>query len=1150
MKKLMKISAIMAAVLLAVPACVKEEPVTVEFKEQSYQLNVGEEKDFAAEVVVSNSERKPSFSSSEPKVAAVNAEGLVTALAAGETTLTASVDGVSATCLIKVAEVVADSISLTYPEIHPADGTWGNIRAEVFPAGYNMENLEWTFTPGADVAYETEKVSAAEYKVKFTSFVEGGKLTVKVADTNSDLAKTAEITMVEKAVPATKITLDMPDKLTAKDGIWTVVKAEVQPEDYVMEFLNWEFKPTDDALAYKTEKVSDSEYRISFGSYVSGASLQVIVTDRISNVMSQGSIKVLDVPKDGVRSLSLSPAALTLNTESEPVALNPVYEPADYDIALFEWTSSNENVATVESGVVTVKAEGTSVIKVKDIISGTNAACNITVTAPGAAASVKKIDLNKTNLLMKVGEESVQLVAKCYDESGKLVENYSDLVWSAEPMKGANDTEVEVVEVSQYGVVTPKNAGSTVVTVTDRTNTYVKAVCDVSVAPAEIKVTEVRLLPVSQVVKKGDSFTIEALVLPENAERRELTFRSSDETVATVTSAGVVTGVKEGKAQITATAPNGVYGTCDVVVAGDIFVELNTGNEFSMFVGGEKQIIATITPADAPDKTVTWKSSDESVATVSNGLVKALKEGEAIISATFSGFTAECKVNVMTAESVDFDITIRLENEAVRTQGLMQDKTVKMSAYYMRTEDQKDYIPVATSWKSSDESIATVDADGNVTAVIEHIENSGLENGKRVTITHIADHKQKSVEIVVVKALPEQVIMTAVPNDNKMLHGESFTLKGEVIPAKASQEIRWRLDSRCSNGKIEYYGDGTLEATAPGPLTIWAHAGDNINVVTPIYLTVLPVLVETFEIVGESEIELLPGDEMYLKAEIYPKNASYQEIIWTSSSESVVSVASNGKIKAQGIGTATVTGVLPDDEGNPNNGKSVIFNITVREPEEIIEIGSYFYSDGTISSNYDSNKVVLGVVFSTKNPSLNDSGLSTTRGLAVAIEEVSTIWQDSTTNVSEWSSEKQNYTNLTNAELECGYSNTKALEAYNETVDDGNKVLIVEEPPLVELPEETSGWFVPSYAELLLIKQSLSKIQDKIAGVGGVTIDDSWKGSSELSGYYWSSTESGNATALAVQMNSNVQMNPNDSFLSPYKMKNLKDYKVRYIFAF
>lgn len=1144
MKKLMKISAIMAAVLLAVAACVKEEPVTVEFKEQSYQLNVGEEKDFAAEVVVSNSERKPSFSSSEPKVAAVNAEGLVTALAAGETTLTASVDGVSATCLIKVAEVVADSISLTYPEIHPADGTWGNIRAEVFPAGYNMENLEWTFTPGADVAYETEKVSAAEYKVKFTSFVEGGKLTVKVADTNSDLAKTAEITMVEKAVPATKITLDMPDKLTAKDGIWTVVKAEVQPEDYVMEFLNWEFKPTDDALAYKTEKVSDSEYRISFGSYVSGASLQVIVTDRISNVMSQGSIKVLDVPKDGVRSLSLSPAALTLNTESEPVALNPVYEPADYDIALFEWTSSNENVATVESGVVTVKAEGTSVIKVKDIISGTNAACNITVTAPGAAASVKKIDLNKTNLLMKVGEESVQLVAKCYDESGKLVENYSDLVWSAEPMKGANDTEVEVVEVSQYGVVTPKNAGSTVVTVTDRTNTYVKAVCDVSVAPAEIKVTEVRLLPVSQVVKKGDSFTIEALVLPENAERRELTFRSSDETVATVTSAGVVTGVKEGKAQITATAPNGVYGTCDVVVAGDIFVELNTGNEFSMFVGGEKQIIATVTPDDAPDKTITWKSSDESVATVNNGLVKALKEGEAIISATFSGFTAECKVNVMTAESVDFDITIRLENEAVRTQGLMQDKTVKMSAYYMRTEDQKDYIPVATSWKSSDESIATVDADGNVTAVIEHIENIGLENGKRVTITHIADHKQKSVEIVVVKALPEQVIMTAVPSvdgvEYRMMHQDSFVFKAKVLPEKANQTV-WYAGGQY----LQLLPNEPFVANTIGDVEITAYAEDNTSVPLRFTITVLPVPLESMSVVGDAARELTVGDQDYLSVSFTPENASYKTVTWTAVPEGIVSVDSDGKITALQAGEAQVTGTVQEE------GKSVTYDITVSEPAVRINVGDYYYSDGTVSSEYDAAKEVVGIVFSTQNPTLQDpslAGTSYVNGFAVALTDAAENirWQESNSLVS---------TELGVLDRYCGYSNTNIIVEYNKTAAEDNIVNAAKNLPSEKPAENTTTWYIPSYAELLLIKQNLSQLQANIETAGGTRLFDTWLVNRPVTAKmaYWSSTESTttDTQAYAVHMSGNADPSTsNGQYVENQNKVENRYNKVRYIFAF
>ena len=1154
MKKFRLIFFVMTAMLCAFMSCEKEEPVSVEFKAPSYQLKVGETMDIIAELVIKNTDAKPVFTSSDAAVAVVADDGKLNALAQGETMIKAVVEGKEATCSVTVTEIQADKITLTAPESLSADETWGTVTAAVEPAGYDADNLEWTFTPSAEgLEFETEKVKSNEYKIRFKTFVEGGKLTVKVADKISGLAQTADIAVTEKVVPATRISLEMPQELTEGEELWASVKATVTPEEYDVEHLVWEFEPSSADLGFKYEKVSATEYKVCFSAYVEGGFVKIKVTDELSEIFNEGRIKVLEKPEEGLRALSLTPETLTLNVGDEPVKLQVVYEPADYDRSLLEWTSSDESVVTFADGVVTVIGEGEAVVKVKDTVSGKEASCAVTVITPVKEAEVVKIGLSKTVLDMRVGEEAVQLVAKCYDAEDNIIENYAGLVWSAEKMKDENGKEVDVVEVTQQGVVTPKNPGTTQVVVADKDRAHIKAICNVTVKAAEIKVEEVRLVPDSKIIDMEDTFTLTAIITPENAENKTLTYTSSDSEVATVTAEGVVTGVKPGKAVITATSVNGVKGQCEVTVAEETWVYLSN-TEITIVVGEEAVLTATVTPENAPDKTVTWTSSDPEVASVDGGKVKGVTEGTAIITASANGKSAECKV-IVEPDIVDFDINIVPSEATVLTRGLQQDKSVKLIATYKRTDNDKDYVPTVTGWKSSDETIATVDSEGNVTAVAEVVEKYGLDNGLKVTITHTADHIEQPIEIVVVRAQPEKILFTALPSvdgvEGKIMHGESFRLETKVLPEKATQAVGM-IKTNPDGGYGGVLSDGVFYAAEVGTYSVMAYIEtselgglDGIDQVqTSVSIEVLPVPVESFTIVGESSLELEIGDEMFLEAKVLPENASYKTIEWTSGSEDIVTVNMTGKIKAVSAGKTTITGTLPE-------GRKVEYSVVVKAPAEPAEVGSFYYSDGTTSVEYDASKTVVGIVFSTQNITLQDTGLPAgcSNGLAVALEEVSTAWQKSSVGVSAWMSENTDHKDITRTDLACGYSNTKALLEYNKANED-TKVLVVEHAPSVTLPGSTSGWYVPSYEELRLITVAFEAIKDKFEIAGGTAPDDSplsfnvGDGGTQDTYRYWSSTESPSSSSWAC----GTQFYDGAGLTNLTKTRSY--YRVRYVFAF
>lgn len=229
-------------------------------------------------------------------------------------------------------------------------------------------------------------------------------------------------------------------------------------------------------------------------------------------------------------------------------------------------------------------------------------------------------------------------------------------------------------------------------------------------------------------IEYGTDDKAEQEKIAEAASKLNLTWTSSDETVATVDETGLVTAVGAGEADITVSvADANISSTTHIKV-----VILPTGVEapetLSLELNGEatKALGAKMTPEDATDVKLAYLSSDESVATVDeSGNVTAVGVGECTITTTIVADTtataedagvdsemlvvpenakAETKVTVGKAiESITLD-----SNEGVLTVG--NTHTIKATVF---PEDATDK---AVTWKSSDESIATVDAEGNVTA--------------------------------------------------------------------------------------------------------------------------------------------------------------------------------------------------------------------------------------------------------------------------------------------------------------------------------------------------------------------------------------------------------------------------------------------------
>ena len=164
----------------------------------------------------------------------------------------------------------------------------------------------------------------------------------------------------------------------------------------------------------------------------------------------------------------------------------------------------------------------------------------------------------------------------------------------------------------------------------------------------DISVTEITLNNNELALFLGDTATLIATILPENATNKAIVWASSNTFVATVMPNGLVTALSEGKTTIVVSTQDGSKSASCAVTVGILVtgVTLNK-NELVLGVNETETLVATIEPANATNKTVTWKSSNNNVATVdNNGKVTTLAEGETVITVvtTDGGFSDECKV--------------------------------------------------------------------------------------------------------------------------------------------------------------------------------------------------------------------------------------------------------------------------------------------------------------------------------------------------------------------------------------------------------------------------------------------------------------------------------------------------------------------------
>ena len=378
---------------------------------------------------------------------------------------------------------------------------------------------------------------------------------------------------------------------------------------------------------------------------------------------------------------------------------------------------------------------------------------------------VKSVSVCPKSIALKVGEWSY---VACADVC-PLNADCKEVRWHSE--------NVSVASVNAYsGYIFANAVGTTRIYATATDGSACTDYLTVTVGNV-VPVTSVTLYRSSISLEEGHSVSVSAMVCPDNATNKNVTWKSSDNDVATVNN-GVITAVSKGTAKITATAADG-SGYCDfctVTVNGDVLVtniSVSPLNK-SLTVGGTCYLQETVMPSNATNKNVSWSSSNDNVATVNpnSGLVTAQGVGTATIYATAqdgSGKQGTCTISV----SAPIAVTYVCVSPKQKTLSINETTTLYATVYPYGANS-------SVVWESSNSSVATV---GTHTGIVTPISKGTTT----ITATSVSGNKTDACTI------------TVDPREKVLVKKDSHSFYVEFADGKIWKNIGIDLSNREEN---------------------------------------------------------------------------------------------------------------------------------------------------------------------------------------------------------------------------------------------------------------------------------------------------------------------------------------------------------------
>ncbi|HEX6927566.1 MAG TPA: Ig-like domain-containing protein [Longimicrobiaceae bacterium] len=861
---------------------VEPKPVaTVTVSPADVTLTVGETEQLEATPRADDgtvlTDRAVAWSSKEPTIVEVNEDGIVTAIAAGSATVTATSEGKTGSATITVNPKPVATVEVSPAGVALLIGETRQFQARALASDGSVltgRTVAWSSSAPSIVAISGTGLATARA---------AGTATIRA--TIEGRVGTAAVAVSLAPVASVEVT---PSSATLEIGKTQTLEATTRAADGTI--LNGR------TVVWTSD--DESVATVTSAGLIRGVGAGEATITATSEGKT-GSATVTVVPKP-VATVTVSPdeATLTVGATQQLTATLRGADGSTLSGRTVTWSSSDEAAATVDgTGQVTAVTAGKATITARS--EGRSGTATITVT-PKPVASV---EISPSAATLLVGETR-QFEARALANDGSELTGRA-VTWSS--------SAPNIVEISNTGLATARAAGTATIRATIEGRVGTAAVA-VGVQP----VATVEVTPTNAALEVGQTRTFQATTRAANGAvltGRAVAWSSSDETVATVTSAGLVRGVGPGEATISATS-EGKRGTATVTVNPKPVATVSVSpDEATLTVGATQQLNATLRAGDGSvlnGRAVAWSSSDEDVATVDNsGRVTAVAAGKATITARSEGRSGTATITVIPKPVATVEVS---PDGATLLVGEKQQFRARALA-----SDGSELTGRPVTWSSSDPDIVEISSTGLATALA----------AGAATIRATIEGRVGTAGVAV--GVPPVASVEVVPTTFTLEVDETRTLEAITRAANGSEltgrTVVWTSDDEAV---ARVSSEGVVRAMGPGATTITASSEGRNGTAT---VTVVPKPVATVSI-SPDEATLMVGETRQLSVTLRASDGTAlngRAVAWSSDSPNVARVSDTGLVTALGPGEAQITA--------SSEGRSGTATITVApRPVESVEV--------------------------------------------------------------------------------------------------------------------------------------------------------------------------------------------------------------------
>ena len=808
-----------------------------------------------------------SWSSADNSIATVDGNGLVTAVSAGNVSITATTDDggfiSSSTVTVEPETVPVTGVEVSPSSLTLTEGETAMLVATVSPTDADDPGVSWSSADNGIATVDGNGLVTA---------LSAGNVSITATTDDGGFTSSSTITVEAAPVPVTGVEVS-PSSLTLTEGETAMLVATVSPTDADDPGVSW--SSADNGIA--TVDGNGLVTALSAGN----VSITATTDDGGFTSSSTITVEAAPVPVTGVE---VSPLTLTL-TEGETAMLVATVSPIDADDSGVTWSSADNGIATVHgNGLVTAVSAGSVSITATTNDGGFTSSS--TVTVEPEPVPVMGVEVNPSSLTLTEGGTAM-LVATVSPVDA----DNPGVTWSS------GDDGIATVDGN--GLVTAVSAGSVSITATTNDGGFVSS-STITVEASTVPVTGVEVNPSSLTLTEGETAMLVATVSPVDADNPGVTWSSADNGIATVDGNGLVTALSAGSVSITATTNDGGFISSSTVTVESPVVPVTgvlvSPSNLTLTEGETAILIATVSPMDADNPGVSWSSADNGIATVDgNGLVTALSTGSVSITATTNdgGFVSS---STITVEAATVPVTGVEVNPSSLT--LTEGETAMLVA----TVSPVDADNPGVTWSSADNGVASVDGNGLVTAV----------SAGSVSITATTNDGgfiSSSTVTVESPVVPVTGVLVS-PSNLTLTEGETAMLVATVSPVDADNpEVTW---SSTDNGIATVDGNGLVTALSAGSVSITATTDDGgFTSSSTITVEAAAVPVTGVE-VSPLTLTLTEGGTAMLIATVSPMDADNPGVTWSSTDNGIATVDANGLVTALSAGSVSITATTND----------------------------------------------------------------------------------------------------------------------------------------------------------------------------------------------------------------------------------------------